>query len=167
MSDGQAGLLKRGVTLVVALTGIAFSIATAQSFAEDTNANTVKLTDLVAFPSWREHEIRSGAVKRYFDSDSIVNIILVRAISSATPDLWFAEIRRALREARDFIVDPREGPIERFWLEAILVTKDGKHLLIQLNNDNTARLTGESFHGNFKYPLNRPAPQPNINKLTP
>ena len=120
--------------------------------------SAVKLTDLVARPSWREHEIRSGAVKRHFDSDSIANIILVRAISNATPDLWFAAIRRALSEASDFIADPHEGHVERFWLEAVLITNDGKNLLIQLGNDNTALLTGESFHGHFKYALNRPAP---------
>ena len=167
MNDVQTGFLKHGATLVVALTTVLFSMGTTQSFAEDRKVSAVKLTDLVAFPSWRQHAIPSGAVKRQFDSESIANIILVRAVSSAMPDLWFAAIRRALSEAGDFFADPHEGQTEDFWLEAVLITKDGKHLLIQLNNDNTARLTGDSFHGHFKYAENRPAPKSTVDKLTP
>ena len=156
--EAKGSLLRSSVNFAFTLTTVVFSMSTTQPFAEDMKVSAVKLTDLVAFPSWREHEIRSGFVQRQFDSNSIANIVLVHAVSSATPDLWFAAIRRALSEAREFIADPHAGQIEHFWLEAVLVTKDGKHLLIQLGNDNTARLTGESFHGHFKYALNRPAP---------
>ena len=153
-----AGVLTRGLTFGVTMTTVVFSIGMTQPLADDRRVSPAKLTDLVARPTWRGHEIRSGAVKRYLDSGSIANIVLVRAISNATPDLWFAEIRRALSEDREFIADPHEGHSERFWLAAVLITKDGKHLLIQLANDATARLTGDSFHGYFKYALNRPAP---------
>jgi len=166
MSDAQTGFLTHGATLVVALMTVLFSMGTTQLFAEDGKVSAVKLTDLVAFPSWQQRAIRSGAVTRQFDLDAITNIILVHAISSATPDLWFEAIRRALSDADDFIADPHEGQLEHFWLEAVLITKDGRNFLIQLNNDNTARLTGESFHGHFKYAVNRPSPKPAVNKIT-
>lgn len=165
--DAQSGLPKSGTPLFVALTTVLFLMGTMQPRAEDGKASAVKLTDLVAFPSWRQHAISSGAVKRQFDSESIASITLVRAVSSATPDLWFAAIRRALSEAGDFIADPHQGQPEHFWLEAVLITKDGKHLLIQIASNNTARLTGESFHGHFKYAYGRPAPKPAVNTLTP
>ena len=108
-SGTQAGVLRRGLSLAVTMTTVICSFGMTQIRAEDNKLSTVKLTDLAAFPSWREHEICSGAVKRYVDSDSIANIILVRAISNATPDLWFAVIRHALSEDREFIADPHEG----------------------------------------------------------
>ena len=103
--------------------------------------------DLVWVPNWNTHAKSSGRVVEFLDPSRIQKIILVKAVSSATPDIWVRAIHRALTDSATFTAvseDPRD-----YWLQAILETSSGQHYLIELSH-GLGRLTGETFHGFFK-----------------
>jgi len=96
----------------------------------------------------------TGQVSDYLTLDAIVHIVLLRANSNATPDLWVRSVRDAIAHGGAFVPPPAapESVDERMtpWLEAVVVTKDGRYFSLQLDT-NIAHLTGSDVRGYFAY----------------
>ena len=95
----------------------------------------------------------TGRVSDYLTPDAIAHIVLLRANSNATPDLWVRSVRDAIAHGGAFVpptapesVDERMTP----WLEAVIVTKDGRYFSLELDT-NIARLIGSDVRGYFAY----------------
>ncbi|HNY29496.1 MAG TPA: hypothetical protein PKO15_01290 [Fibrobacteria bacterium] len=104
------------------------------------------LVDLDSFPNWKRNEKVSGRVHECLTRSSVARIVILRGVSSATPDVWRGAILRELDAATDFI--EIEKPPKDYWLEAVLETNDRLCYKIQLSRE-VVRLTGQTFHGHF------------------
>lgn len=100
------------------------------------------------------HPRTSGQVSDYLTPDAIAHIVLLHANSNATPDLWVRSVRDAIAHGGAFVPPPAtpESVDERLtpWLEAVIVTKDGRYFSLQLDT-NIARLIGSNMRGYFAY----------------
>ena len=92
----------------------------------------------------------TGQVSDYLRPDTIAHIVILRANSNATPDIWVRSVRNAIEHGGAFVAPASADEQMTPWLEAVIVSKDGRYFSLQLDA-SLARLIGDDVRGYFAY----------------
>ena len=92
----------------------------------------------------------TGQVSDYLRPDTIAHIVILRANSNATPDIWVHSVRNAIEHGGAFVAPASADEQMTPWLEAVIVSKDGRYFSLQLDA-SLARLIGDDVRGYFAY----------------
>lgn len=108
-------------------------------------------TDLTFFHDGLHGPLATGPVHAKLPADAVAHLVLLQTNSNATPDLLANLLRGAIANATDFVAPQPDTP-QTYWLDAMVVTQDGRYVRVQLCDDvPLARVIGADFQGYFVY----------------